>query len=275
MGCVKAGAESVRAYVTAPLRLMWRLIRSVAPLAPDEALHRMVWAFLGLTVTAGLGVVGYVVIDDFSPFDALYQTLLTLTTVGFQEVYPLSREARIFTVFLMVFGVGIALYLLTSIATLLLEGDLYRDVFARRQRRMIEQMSGHTIFIGAGLMGMMVIEVATTDGSPFVVIEVDGRAAEQARERDWLVMEANALEVDVLRAAGAERANEMYVLTGDDGANLIITLRAMEMADDLRVVARVNRPGNEDLMQNAGASEVLSPYRFAAEQVAASLASRR
>lgn len=274
MGCVKARAASVRATVTAPLRLIWRLIRWVAPLAPDEALHRMVWAFLSLTATAGLGVIGYVVIDDFSPFDALYQTLLTLTTVGFQEVYPLSRGARIFTVFLMVFGVGIALYLLTSIATLLLEGDLYRDVLDRRRRRMIEQLNGHTIFIGAGLLGSTVIDFATTDDASFVVVEADARAAADARERGWLVMEANALDAEVLRAAGADRARELYVLTGDDGANLIATLRAKEISPNLRVVARVNRPGNEDLMQNAGADEVLSPFRIAAEQVAASMANR-
>ena len=163
--------QSARRVVDAPFRLAWRVIRFVAPFAPEAALHRMIWASIGLVITMAVGVAGYVLIDDFSPFDALYQTALTLTTVGFQEVHPLSREARAFTIFLMLFGVGIALYLLTAIATMLLEGDLYRDVDARRQRRMIDQMSGHTIFVGAGRMGSLVAEELANSGLDLLVIE--------------------------------------------------------------------------------------------------------
>ena len=257
-----------------PFRLAWRAVRFIAPLAPEEALHRTVWAGIGLVLTMAIGVGGYVLIDDFSPFDALYQTTLTLTTVGFQEVHPLSREARAFTIFLMLFGVGIALYLLTAIATMLLEGDLYRDVGARRQRRMLDQMTDHTIFVGAGRMGSMIIDRAMSEDDHFVVIDSNERAAADAREGNWLTLQADVGDVDVLRSAGVERARRLYLLTGDDGINLIATLRVKELAPNLDVVVRVNQPGREDLMRNAGAVEVLSPFEVIAQQVAASRAER-
>ena len=234
----------------------------------------MVWAFLSLTLTAGLGVVGYVVIDDFSPFDALYQTLLTLTTVGFQELYPLSRGARIFTVFLMVFGVGIALYLLAAIATLLLEGDLYRDVEERRKRRMIERMTGHTIFVGAGRMGSRLADVAEQAGDSFVIIEHDADAAQAARDRGWTVFQGDAEQVPVLSAAGVERAGAIFVVTGEDSTNAMVTLRVREIAPELYATVRCNQPGVEQAMRTAGANDVLSPIEMVVERVAAARANR-
>ncbi len=256
-----------RRLATAPFRLAWRLIRFAVPLAPEAALQRTVWAIAGIVLTMAVGVAGYVLIDDYSPFDALYQTTLTLTTVGFQEVHPLSREARLFTIFLMLFGVGIALYLLAAIATLILEGDLYRDVQERRQRRMIDQLSGHTIFVGAGSMGTLVIESTGEPVDSFVLIEQNHHAAESARARDWLVVEADASEPSALHLAGVAHAERLYILTGDDGANLIITLRAREIAPEIEIITRINRPGNEDLMRQAGASDVFSPFLIAAQQI--------
>ena len=234
----------------------------------------MIWATAGLLLTIAIGVAGYRLIDDFTPFDALYQTILTLTTVGFQEVHPLSDGARAFTIFLMLFGVGIALYLLAAIATLILEGDLYRDVDERRKRRMIDQMSGHTIFVGAGRMGRIVIEHAVSDDDQFVVIDSSELAISEARDRNWLTMHADGADISVLRSAGVERAKLLYLLTGDDGVNLIAILRVREAAPNLDIVVRVNQPGNEDLMEHAGANVVLSPARLMADRVIASLERR-
>ena len=266
---------SLRRTVTAPIRLIWRSTRFIAPLAPDEAMQRTVWAAVGLVLTTGLGIVGYVLIDGLSPFDALYQTTLTLTTVGFQEVHPLSRAARAFTIFLMLFGVGIALYMITSIATLVLEGELLRDVGERRQRHMIDQMSGHTVFVGAGRMGARIIEEAVAPSDLFVVIEQNLDTAVAARERGWVVIQDDAEQESALRASGIESAVELYALTGDDATNTFITMRAKKLAPALRVTARCSQPGNEDLMRSAGVTEVLSPFEVIASQVAAARASRR
>ena len=253
-----------------PFSFVWQLIRFVAPLAPEAALHRMIWAGLSLILTCGIGVLGYALIDDFSPFDALYQTLLTITTVGFQELHPLSREARAFTIFLMLFGVGIALYLLTQIATILLEGDLYRDVGDRRRRRMIENLSGHTVFVGAGRMGSRLASDATAAGDAIVVIEEDAEIAKRARERGWLVVEGDGEAETTLRSANVQRAARIFVVTGEDSANTVITFRVKSIAPDVRVVARCSEPDNELLMRSVGADDVLSPIDLIARMVSAS-----
>lgn len=260
-------SQFVRQLAAIPFNLIWRLILFINPLAPDEALHRLLWAFASIIATCAVGVVGYWLIEDFSPFDALYQTLLTLTTVGFQEVHPLSREARAFTMFLMIFGVGIALYLIGLIASLIFEGDVYRDIMGRRRRRMIDRLSGHTIFVGAGRMGTITAEQLIASGEQLVIVERDPAAAHKAREREWTVLQDDAELVSALLAAGTERAAKMYVMTGSDPANLVVTLRARQIAPDLYVIARANQPDNEDLMRSAGAAEVVSPAALMARQL--------
>ena len=242
-----------------PARLSRFLLRWLFPRAPDEGVKRLFWAAGGMFVVLAAGVLGYHLIEGYSPFDALYQTVLTVTTVGYQEVYPLSREGRTFTIFVMIFGVGIALYLLTAIASLILEGDLHRDVADRRARRMIEQMTGHRILVGAGRLGIRLATWAEEHGESFVIVERDPAAAKQARDRGWLVIEGDGESIAVLRQAGAERASKLSVITGDDGANLITTMRASDLAPDLEVTTRVNQPDNEDLMRRAGANKVVSP----------------
>ena len=248
----------LRSRVREVFAQLGRMLRFAAPLAPDEALNRTVWAGLGLVFTSGVGVVGYVLIDDFAPFDALYQTLLTLTTVGFQEVHPLSRAARAFTIFLMVFGVGIVLYLLTAIATLVLEGELYRDIKERRERRMIGNLNGHTIFIGAGSMGSMVAERLVAQGQDLVVIERDANAVARARDRGWTVLAGDGDSIENLQQAGIVRARRLYVMTGDDGANTIATYQARQQNPDIWIMTRANRPGSEGAMETVGATEVVS-----------------
>ena len=261
--------RSIRGRIATLLAAIWRIARLASPLAPDEAFLRAVWAAAGLVLTTGVGVLGYVLIDGFSPFDALYQTTLTLTTVGFQEVHPLSREARAFTIFLMLFGVGIALYLLAAIATLILEGELYRDVSERRQRRMIDNLTGHTIFVGAGRVGVLVAEQLVALGQTLVVIEPNTAAGQAARDHGWLVISDNAEQESVLQTAGVERAAKLYVMTGTDAVNMVCTIRARKMAPNLHITARVNEPANRDLMQEVGANEVLSAGHLIAREILA------
>lgn len=117
------------------------------------ALRQLRASLVLLTLTVGMGVIGYVVIADFSPFDGLYQTVLTVTTIGFEEIQPLDRGGWVFTIFLAIFGVGSVLYLLTSAATLVLGGELRRDVEAWRMNNRIEALHGHFIICGGGLAG--------------------------------------------------------------------------------------------------------------------------
>ncbi len=267
--------QSARRVASAPFRLAWRVLRFVAPLAPEPALHRLIWAGGGLFLTMAIGVVGYRAIDGFSLFDALYQTVLTLTTVGFQEVHLLSDAARAFTIFLMLFGVGIALYLLAAIATLILEGDLYRDVDGRRKQHMIDKLIDHTVFVGAGRMGLLVAEALAASGRSLVVIEPNEQAASEVRERNWMVLAESAEREAVLRAAGVERAERLYVMTGSDAVNMVVTIRASKLSPELNITTRVNDPNNKELLLEVGASDVLSPGELLAREVMSAMTNQR
>ena len=139
---------------------------------------------------------------------------------------------------------------------------------------MLDQMMDHTIFVGAGRMGLRLAQEAENAGDQFVVIEVDPNAAHNARDLGWNVVQDDAEHEQVLHSAGVERANALVVATGDDAANTFIILKAREIAPTLRITARCNQPGNERVMTGAGASEVLSPIEMVVERYAASRESR-
>ena len=251
-----------------------RWLRLLLPLVPGgPAWHRLLWAFGGLLLTLGFGVLGYHLIDDFAPFDALYQTALTITTVGFQEVHPLSRGARLFTIFLSLFGVATALYLLAAVGALLLEGDLYRDLYRWRIERMIERLERHIVVAGAGRVGRGVADELQRLGVEFVIVDNDDEVVEEARLRSWPVMKGAAGDRDVLEQVGLERAEALIVTTGDDAQNTFITLTALGIAPQLRIVVRCNQPQSIPQMQQAGATEVFSPTEIAGRYMANAAAS--
>ena len=198
--------------------------RYLAALRYGPTTRRLFWALGLLLLTLAMGVIGYRLIEGFSPFDALYQTVLTVTTIGHQEVEPLNRDGRTFTIFLAIFGVGSALYLLSAAASILLEGDLRRDVEAWRMENRIARMSGHVIIAGAGRVGRGVADALAERDHDFVLIDSTQAAAEALGAHAYAVMHADASNNDALEQAGLERARALVVATGSDVTNTFIVL---------------------------------------------------
>ncbi len=221
-----------------------------------------------LLLMVSMGVAGYVAIADFSPFDALYQTVLTVTTVGFQEVNPLDRNGRIFTIILAVFGVGSVLYLVTAMAGLIVEGELKRDVEAWRMASRIDHLREHLIICGAGRVGVEVARELAQRGERFVIIDADAEAVEEAAAAGWLVIHGDASSNEVLQRAGIERAQALVVAASSDAENTFITLTAKGMQPDLYVLARSIEPQSEAKLRQAGADRVISPTAIAGRRLA-------
>jgi len=225
----------------------------------------------GLGLLTVIGSIGFRLIEGYTWIDALYMSVITLSTVGFGEVYPLSPEGRLFTTGLIIVGAGAAVYLLSTIAELLIAGTL-RDLIQRRNmQRSIARLTDHIIVCGFGRFGRVVVEEIDPEQRAVVVIEIDpAREAELTRSGCLFVL-GSALEDSVLREAGVERALDLVACTPSDSDNLFITLSAREQNPSLRIHARAESEAAIRRLRTAGAQQVISSYQIGAQRIAASI----
>jgi voltage-gated potassium channel len=236
-----------------------------------EVLRRRL--FTGLGVFAGLlsfGTAGYMAIEQWPFFDALFMTVTTVTTVGYREVRPLDTEGRIFTIFLVLFGVGTAFYLLTTFVAFVIEGDLGAALGLTRMKSRIEQLSSHYILCGYGRVGEEIAREFSDRGLPFVVVENNPDTAPYALQAGYLMVEGDATSDEVLEQAGVRRAKVLLAASDSDSGNTYITLTAKALNPDIFVVARAGKRNSESRAIRAGADRVISPYVLSGRRMALS-----
>ncbi len=229
-------------------------------------------AFGGASFVALLtfGVVGYVVIEGWSFIDALYMTVTTVTTVGFREVQPLGDGGRIFTIFLVLFGVGVALYILTAVVQTVVEGELAQALGVRRMKARIDALRDHFILCGFGRVGEEIGRELAQHGVPFVIVENNPEALERAQRQGYLYIDGDATQDAVLEEAGVHRARALMAASDSDAGNTYITLTSKALRPALFVVARVGHVASEPRVRRAGADRVISPYSLAGRRMALS-----
>jgi voltage-gated potassium channel len=221
-------------------------------------------AILLLAAVIAGGTAGYVAIERWTPWDAFYMTAITVATVGYREVHPLSLPGQVFTVCLIVGGVGTALYTATLIVTVIVEGGLHRGFAQRRMTRMIDQITNHFILCGYGRIGAIIADELHQQGVPFIVVERDTERAREANERGWLVVEADASQDEVLQRVGVARARGLIAAVGTDAENVYTVLTARVVRPDLYIIARIESDDAEPKLRRAGADRVISPYHIGA-----------
>lgn len=220
---------------------------------------------IGLVIAAG--TTGYVILEGWGFFDALYMTVITITTIGFKEVHELSKLGKAFTVVLIFFSVGAVFYTLNNAARILIEGEL-REVFGRRRLlRKFKQLKGHYIVCGYGRMGKIICNELAARGADFLVIEKEPMP-ETAFEGEFLVLQGDATHDETLKEAGIERARGLISVLSTDAENLYVVLSARGMNPSLNIVARAVEEGSEQKLLRAGANRALSPYHIGALRMA-------
>lgn len=237
-----------------------------------HSLRRIVvpFVFLLLAVFA-LGTIGYRVIEEWTWLEALYMTAITLTTVGFGEVKPLSDVGRIFTVFLILLGVSTVAYGFSTLAQYVLAADLGPRLRRRRFKRMLQNTRDHIIVCGYGRVGRSALDTLRDGADGVVVIDRDAALVSNVREQGIAAVCGDATSDDTLREAGIERASGLIACAGNDADNLFIVLSARTLNPKLHIVARTVNPENEAKMQRAGADRVVSPYQIGGRQMASIL----
>lgn len=213
-----------------------------------------------------VGTFGYVAMADVRPFDALYMVVITVTTVGFSEVFEMSDATRAWTMGILIVGFGVTLY--TAIASFEYVIDL--DAF-RRRRRMLNQVSelrGHVIVCGFGRVGRGTFHSLESRRARAVVIDSSAEGVESARSAGALVIHGDATHNEILQLAGIDHAQSVIACVTDDSDNLVIALSAKGLRPDVRVVCRATEPESERKLLLAGADAVVTPQAVGAERLA-------
>jgi voltage-gated potassium channel len=214
-----------------------------------------------------MGSGGYWIIEGWDFFDGLYMTVTTLTTVGYGEVHPLSKAGRIFTMCLLLSGIGLMFYAVGLIAQVVVEGQL-REVLGRRKlEKEIYRLKDHFIICGLGRTGEVIAREFKQNHVPFIVVDHRSNLLNQLEKLGYLHVIGNATHEDVLQTAGIERARGLVAAVSTDADNVYIVLTARSLSANLLIVARAGEEGSEKKLLRAGADKVVAPYEIGGRSI--------
>lgn len=216
----------------------------------------------------GTGTLCYTFIEDMTPFEAFYMTMITITTVGFSEIKPLSDLGRFITVLIIVSGFCVLSYTLGQVAQMFIEGELRALLGRRKLEKKISTLKNHYIICGYGRIGSTIAHELIREKTPLVVIEQNPVQIELLEEERILYLNMDATEEEVLLKAGLERAKGLVTTVTSDADNVFISLTAKGLRPDLFVLARASDPKNETKLLRAGASRVVCPYLMGGRRMA-------
>ena len=230
-----------------------------------ETVRRIRLAVLALGLVLVGGTVGYVILG-FDVLSAVYQTVTTVTTVGFREVKPLSRAGEIFTIVLILIGVGTALYAFGVLLDALIEGHLRQYLERRRMDREIARMTGHVIICGWGRVGRACAQYLTATGQKTVVVDRDAARLEGL---DLHTVVGDVTNDRVLEEAGISRAQALVAALDTDADNVYVTLSSRALRPDLVIIARARNDDSTSKLVRAGANRVVNPQLIGGRRMAA------
>ncbi|WP_136466284.1 potassium channel family protein [Flagellimonas onchidii] len=228
---------------------------------------KIVWALSLMLLVLLFGVVGYKLLSDFTWIEAVYMTIITVTTVGFSEVRPLDANAKIFTVFLIVTSVFIFGFAISVITEYLLGRNSLQILKKKKVKKKIDSLSDHVVVCGFGRNGMQAAEKLKAYKRPFVVVEKDKEVIERYEE-EILFVEGDANEDETLLAAGIERAQYLITAVPDDAENLFIVLSARQLNKSLFIITRASQVTSQSKLQLAGANKVIMPDKIGGDYMA-------
>lgn len=225
-------------------------------------------ALFCLFTLIAIGVLGYCRLEGWPPMESLYMTVITLTTVGYGEVHPLSQPGRVFTIGLIMVGVFLVTWVAASLVSLIVSEELHVSMRMKRMQRDIAKLTNHFIVCGHGRMGRQACQDFRQAGVPFVVVDNNPEEIARLSECDTLYVHGDATEDNVLRTAGIERARALIAVAANDAENTFIVLTARKLNPDLLIVARSVEESAEAKLLAAGADRVVSPYTIGGRRIA-------
>lgn len=252
-------------------RKITNTLSNVSRIVINNPVRRFQLSMVTLVILVGGATLGYILIESMPFTDALYMTIITMTTVGFGETQPLSPAGRLFTIGVILVGVGAATTAISNAVGIVLGPRLWLSIRLRNMERLLMTLENHHIVCGYGRMGRQVIDDLKRRGEPFVLIDQNPEAEEMLLAEDIPFVIGDATRDETLQRAGIERASGLVAALNTDPDNVMTVLTARELNPRLFIVARVGNAEAESKLRRAGANQVVSPYQIGGHRIALAL----
>jgi voltage-gated potassium channel len=226
------------------------------------------YSLLMLIGIIALGTCGYYFVEHMPLFETFYMTIITLSTVGFAEVIPLSQVGRAMTVIIIILGISVGAYTIGVLVRALVEGELVKIFGRRKMQKQVSGLKNHFIICGFGRIGRIVCSELNADNIDFLVIEQDPSVIEYIQTQKYLYLDMDATSEEALMQAGIMEAKGIVTAVNSDANNVFITMTAKSLRPDVFVLARASEEKNEGKLFRAGATRVVSPYLIGGRRIA-------
>ncbi len=231
--------------------------------------RRLIPAGIILLIVIGIGITGYMLVEHWTFLDSIYMVVITLTTIGFMEVHPLSSAGRILTMIIAVSGVGATFYAAIQTIEIIVEGEILGYRKRKKMDKRIMEMKNHYLICGYGRVGHQVAADFSASGIAYVVIDSKPETVSELEPKGVPHLIADATSDAILQEAGIRRARGLVACSDSDVANVYVTLSARALNPSLYIVARAGRIETENKLRMAGANRVISPYSISGRRMAA------
>jgi len=230
--------------------------------------RKIIRGLILLGVILVIGTTGYMVIEGWNLFDALYMTVITITTVGYMEIHQVGERGRVFTIFLIFMGMGIMAYTLGMVAQTMLEFQVRSILGRKKLDSKIRSIKNHYILCGYGRMGKIVTRELMSRRIPLLIIDNNPDTNEQLAPLNTPYIIGDATSEEILMEAGIDRAKGLIALVSSDADNLFITMSARGLNADLFILVRADEESTQKKLQRAGADRVVRPYLIGGQKMA-------
>jgi voltage-gated potassium channel len=226
----------------------------------------MLLSFLALAVVVIFDVNGYILIEHVHWVDALYMTFISITTVGYSEVFPLSSSGKLFTIWVIISGLGLFFYIIGAIAQNAFEGNV-RRILGRRKMEILKRMKSHVIVAGFGVMSETVCKLLHQKKVKFVIIENSNERFAAAEELQYNVIMGDATSEEFLCSAGVRESKTFISLLPSDADNIFTVMAVRELNPDICIISRAMDTANEKRLYKVGANRVVTPYELSSRRI--------
>ena len=235
-------------------------------------MKKIITSIIILLLILAYGTSGYMLIEGTNLTDAVYMTVISITTVGFSEVIPLSPAGKYFTIFLIFGGVGLFLFIVSLITQAMVEGGLQTFLGRRHMEKKLAVLKDHYIVCGFGRIGKVISKILHENRRTFVIIENNPDEIATIENLGYLVLRGDSTSDDILKMAQIDNAKGLIAVTSSDADNVYIILSARVLKPDIYILARSSgKKGAETKLLRSGANKVFSPYEIGARRMAQSL----
>lgn len=220
-----------------------------------------------IVLLIAFGTTGFMLIEGWDLLDSVYMTVTTVATVGFGEVHQLSDAGRVFTILLIILGVGLFAFVLTTLSSKIIQKQLVWVLRHRKMNDAIDKLEKHTIICGYGRLSRIAAKALQEAKHPFVIVDKDEGRVSEARDSGYLAMNGDATLDETLLSAGVKRAERLVCLMPKDADNLYVILTSRELSPNLFILSRAEDDAGEKRLQRAGANRIVAPYRVGGQKI--------